>query len=156
MEDGELVEKEVTTTEVKYDTKKTNIDVELPELKTWDEIEEVGQNVSGIGYYETTFDWDSTKADGAYLDLGTIPQSVTVEVNGQKTAPVNVNDAVVDISEYLTDGENTLKVTVTSTLTNYLISTGRLEEGPVGRTVWCGRHWKVSWERFTWTRWKIR
>lgn len=134
MEDGELVEKEVTTTEVKYDTKKTNIDVELSELKTWDEIEEVGQSVSGIGYYKTTFNWDSTKADGAYLDLGTIPQSVTVEVNGQKTAPVNVNDAVVDISEYLTDGENTLKVTVTSTLTNYLLSVGRMEEGPVGFT----------------------
>ena len=59
---------------------------------------------------------------------------MTVEVNGQKTAPVNVNDAIVDISEYLADGENTLKVTVTSTLTNYLLSVGRMEEGPVGFT----------------------
>lgn len=134
MENGELTEEEVTTEEVKYETKKTNIGVELSELKTWDQIPEVGQGVSGIGYYETTFTWDSSAADGAYLDLGVIPQSVTVEVNGVKSDPINPTHAVVDISELLQDGENTLNVTVTTTLTNYLLSQEMITEGPVGFT----------------------
>ena len=141
-ENGELVEKEVTTTEVKYDTKKTEIDVELPELKTWDEIEEIGKDVSGIGYYETIFQWDSASEDGAYLNLGTIPQSVTVEVNGVKTDAVNVTGAVTDISSLLKDGENTLKITVTTTLTNCLLATGKIQEGEVGFTDYAVKYFK--------------
>ena len=131
-EDGTFAEKEVTTVEEKYLTAKTNISLHLDELKTWNNIPEVGKEVSGIGYYTTTFQWDASAASGAYLDLGWISQSATVEVNGQKADPVNSTDPVVDISGLLQDGENALKITVTAPLTNRLLAMGRLREGVSG------------------------
>ena len=122
-------EVELTTEEVRYTTNKDIITTKLDNLTTWDNIEAIGKNVSGIGYYTTTFDWDASAADGAYLDLGTFVQNAVVEVNGQKADPVDVVDAVIDISGLLKDGENTLKITMTSTLANRMLADGRLSEG---------------------------
>lgn len=131
-ETGELVPQNVTTKEVKYETKKDLIETKLTYLDTWDNIPEIGKDVSGIGYYSTTFKWDSKAANGAYLNLGKFPQSAVVRVNGKKADPVNVMNAVVDISKLLKDGKNTIDITVTSTLTNRLLAMGRANEGAVG------------------------
>ncbi|MBS2939798.1 hypothetical protein KDN32_18810 [Nocardioides sp. J2M5] len=86
---GNLVRTEsvdgVTTTNKKTSTVTTPIDVSLDTLKTWDQIPEVGRNVSGTGHYEATFDWDADAASGAYVDLGDgFVESMEVWVNGHK------------------------------------------------------------------------
>lgn len=77
---------DVTTENKLTETKKTEISgIKLDTLTTWDNIEEVGKEVSGTGVYTAEFEWDSTKADGAYIDFGdTLDQSMTVEINGEK------------------------------------------------------------------------
>ena len=120
-----------------FETLKTPIGpISLENLTTWNNIPAIGQSVSGIGVYETTFDWDASAADGAYLDLGVIVQTAVVEVNGRKTAPVNMNTPVVDISEFLVSGVNTLKITVTTSLTNRQIANGYLSQGIVTGSAW--------------------
>lgn len=117
----------ITTTEYKYDTNKDVISVKLDQLETWDNIGEIGRDVSGVGHYTTTFSWDKSKAAGAYLDLGVFPGAASVKVNGQEADPVNVNNAKLDISDLLSDGTNTLEVTIATTLSNRLLQMGRLE-----------------------------
>ncbi|SDE07821.1 Ig-like domain-containing protein [Nocardioides lianchengensis] len=75
----------LTTTNRKTSTVKTDIDVELSTLKTWDQIPQVGKAVSGTGHYEASFDWDADTASGAYLDFGpTLEESMEVWINGTK------------------------------------------------------------------------
>ncbi|MPV50908.1 LPXTG cell wall anchor domain-containing protein [Pseudactinotalea sp. HY160] len=86
---GDLVRTEtidgVTTINRKTSTEVTTIEVELPELTTWDEIPEVGQAVSGVGHYQATFDWEADSATGAYLDFGrSFEESMEVWINGTK------------------------------------------------------------------------
>jgi len=50
----------VTTTNRKTSTVKTPINVALPTLTTWNNIPEVGKNVSGTGFYRATFNWDAS------------------------------------------------------------------------------------------------
>lgn len=88
-EAGDLIRTEtidgVTTTNRKTSTDITQIDVQLDTLKTWDEIPEVGQAVSGTGRYEATFAWDGDAASGAYLDFGgSLEESMEVWINGMK------------------------------------------------------------------------
>ena len=77
---------DVTTENKLTETKKTEITgIQLETLTTWDNIGEVGKEVSGTGVYTAEFEWDSTKADGAYIDFGdSFDQSMTVEINGVK------------------------------------------------------------------------
>ena len=123
-----------TSVEFKYDTVKTNIDVQLDKLTTWDKISEVGLGVSGKGYYIAQFQWDGT-ADGAYLDFGSIVGGMEVTVNGQKTADLNMNIPVLDISDYLVIGTNTVELEYNSNLANELLETGILSERA---TDWAG------------------
>ena len=77
---------DVATENKLTETRKTEIPgIKLDTLTTWDNIPEVGKEVSGTGVYTAEFEWDSTKADGAYIDFGdTLDQSMTVEINGVK------------------------------------------------------------------------
>ena len=74
-------------------------------------------------------DRDASAADGAYLDLGAFLQNAVVEVNGQRAETVDVIDPVIDLAGLLKDGENTLRITMTSTLANRMLAMGRLSEG---------------------------
>lgn len=128
---GELLtrteEKEdYTTTEYTYDTSKETIDVEMEGLKTWNEIDEIGADVSGVGYYSTTFTLPEgfTADNGAYLDLGKLESSARVIVNGTDAGDVNLDRARIDVSELLKDGENTLEIRISTTLTNRVLSLG--------------------------------
>ncbi|MCL2165307.1 MAG: hypothetical protein FWH55_13200, partial [Oscillospiraceae bacterium] len=73
------------TVEYKTSTVKTGINVTLPTLDTWNNISGVGRDVSGLGHYEASFNWDAGAADGAYLDFGdTLVGAMKVWINGQK------------------------------------------------------------------------
>ncbi len=77
---------DVTTENKMTLTKEIEInDIHLDTLTTWDNIPEVGKEVSGTGIYTAEFEWDASAADGAYIDFGaTLDQSMTVEINGVK------------------------------------------------------------------------
>lgn len=79
------------------------------------------KHVSGIGTYRTTFvrpqNWgDST---GAYLSIpSTNGGEAQVFVNGQKAESLDLRRPMVDITDLLTDGVNTIEVKAATTLAN--------------------------------------
>lgn len=146
---------DVTTVNTKTVTDKTEISVQLDKLTTWDNIEEIGGNVSGLGHYEATFSWDATAASGAYLDFGDeFVSSMKVWINGKKvggdisqnatkakasiaegaegvdqyTGGINWIKPVADISDYLVDGENTIIIEYSSSMNNVALSQGIIQE----------------------------
>ena len=120
--------KGVSGVEKKVGTAKTAIEVQLDKLTTWDNIPEVGKEVSGRGEYKATFNWDASKADGAYIDFGKLYNGMSVKINGVDTVDVNMNAPVLDIGAYLVDGENTIEISYGSNLTNKLLSIGKIRE----------------------------
>ena len=139
-----------TTREQNIDTKKEWIKgVKVDKLTTWENIPEIGQNISGIGYYTATFNWDG-KADGAYLDFGNIHQCMTVTINGTLLPSVDIFNPVMDISAYLVEGENTVEMEYRSTWTNRLLADGIIKvtheyEGSF-RKLWGG--FDVNWRSY--------
>ena len=81
---------ELVTENKKTATKYVEITgIHLDTLTTWDNIPEVGKEVSGTGVYTADFEWDASRADGAYIDFGnTIDQSMTLEINGVKVGGI--------------------------------------------------------------------
>lgn len=145
----------VETVNSKMETKKENIEVSLDKLTTWDNISEIGSEVSGLGHYEATFNWDSSAASGAWLDLGSnLVSSVKIWINGQKVGgdvsenPTKVKTAiasecegteqytggiswkkpVADIGSYLVDGENAIVMEYSSSMTNAALTLGIARE----------------------------
>lgn len=120
-----------TTTEYTYETSKDTIDVDLDGLKTWNNIEEIGLDVSGVGYYSTTFTLPEgfTAENGAYLDLGNLESSAKVTINGKEAGDVNLDRPRVDVSDLLVDGENTIEIRISTTLTNRALAEGIQKPG---------------------------
>ena len=117
----------VTTNEYAYKTDKNKVNVKLEKLTSWDNIEAVGKNVSGKGFYRAAFTWDGT-SDGAYLDFGRVTESMRIKINGIETDPVNMNLSRVDISELLKIGENIIEIEYSSNLNNLQIFRGKVKE----------------------------
>ncbi len=116
-----------TTTEVSYTTEKVSIDVGETELIPWKDIPQVGDKVSGIGYYTTTFDlpedW-SNQTNGLIFNAESFSGgTATLFVNGQPV-PMNMDSRSTDISEYVIPGSNQLEVRVSSSLRNRMIVQG--------------------------------
>ncbi len=121
------------TNEVYYETKKTRIKVGKTELKPWKDIPTVGGEVSGVGYYTTTFRLPDawSENNGAYLKIGsTNGNSAAIYVNGKKASGVDFDRLEVDISNLLVPGENTIMVEVSSTLNNRLKARGYYDKIP--------------------------
>ncbi len=118
----------VTTTEYAYRTEKREIHTSLPTLTTWDNVPCIGKTVCGKGVYTAKFHWDGTH-DGAYLDFGETVQSFRVRINGIDCDPVNRNVPLLDITEQLRTGENTVDIFYSSNLNNVQISRDMIKEG---------------------------
>lgn len=119
---------------------KSNSTWELSSLKPWNEISDSLFNVSGRGFYNTTFSWPLTGDDceGAVLDLSAIINTARVWVNGHQLPPLDPTHAIADISEQVKDGDNEVLVVVATTLGNAvrphwgeLRSSGTLALGPL-------------------------
>ena len=117
----------IESTEVTYETRHETIDAgTLDTLVPWKEIENIGDTVSGVGTYTTSFqlpsNWD--ESCGAVFraedfNLGT----AALFVNGQQV-PINMDSRTADISEFVTAGENEIQVRVTSSLRNIMREIG--------------------------------
>ncbi|KAL2823799.1 hypothetical protein BDW59DRAFT_180464 [Aspergillus cavernicola] len=96
---------------------------------SWSEIPQLA-NTSGVGYYTTILPWPPLQGNtdrsgpaqtlGAYLSFSRVVDTLTVSVNGHQVPPLDITNAVVDISPYLRSGQNRVEVTVPTTLWNYL------------------------------------
>ena len=89
-------------------------------LAGWSEINPDWKNVSGIGRYTATFTLDKgwEQGYGATIALGEVEDTYTVEVNGTQLPFTNQINTTLDIGPYVHQGENTIVVTVASTLYN--------------------------------------
>lgn len=130
-------------------TIKKNSTHRLTHLTSWQNI--IGlQNVSGVGYYSTSFIWPPSSAPqhtspsrgwfswpwktshtrpsttyqhdrmGAIIDFGPIVHTLRVRINGQTIPPLDLAWARADIAGYLRRGENVVEAIVTTTLHNVL------------------------------------
>ncbi|MCL2164568.1 MAG: family 78 glycoside hydrolase catalytic domain [Oscillospiraceae bacterium] len=116
-----------TTKEVYYETKKANIDVGPTALIPWMDIPDVGETVSGLGFYTTSFtlpsDWSVN--NGAYLDIESTSGNLgAVYVNGEKARALDFLVRKLDISDLLQPGKNDIRVEVSSQLGNVVKSRG--------------------------------
>lgn len=121
----------IVTKEVYYETKKEIISVGETKLKPWKDIEAVGPEVSGIGYYTTEFvlpaEWNNS--NGAILKISDVHKhTAAVYVNGKKAKALDIDALEVDITDLLKDGTNTVEIEVTSSLNNRLIARGYYEK----------------------------
>ncbi|KAF2183515.1 hypothetical protein K469DRAFT_728036 [Zopfia rhizophila CBS 207.26] len=104
---------------------KRNTTHNLPNLISWDQMPDL-MNVSGVGYYTTTFAWPhsgtrkNASASGAYLSVGRVVHAVHVHINGQIIPPLDFLNAVADISPYLKTGANEIVIITPTTMWNYL------------------------------------
>ena len=132
-----------TSVEHTYDNLITPIQVKLDKLTTWDNIPEVGKNVSGQGFYKATFQWDG-QANGAYIDFGRLSSTMEIRINGVKTTDLNMNMPVIDVSDYLVTGENTIELTYSSNVTNVKLARGDIK----ARQLWGGADYKVDYRSY--------
>lgn len=122
-----------TTTEYTYATNKNMIEAgTLNSLQPWKDLESVGDKVSGVGTYTTTFTLDNLDDSmKLYFNAESFcGGTARVLVNGQNVY-VNMNSGTADISDAVVEGENTIEVRVTTTLTNALIESGWFGEAEV-------------------------
>jgi hypothetical protein len=105
------------------DARKENITVPIvgPSLKSWKDLGL--PEVSGIGFYKTTFDWNPSlhySTWGAYLILPPVSDGIVGALNGKRLPELDITNPTVDIRSYLKPGANVLEVKVSSTLKNTL------------------------------------
>ena len=100
----------------------TVLETTLDSLKSWSEIEEIGPEVSGIGYYTTSFAVDGD-CDGAYLNVGDVFDLARVYVNGQEVI-LNQNKKTADLEGVLIEGENTITIVTSSDYMNQYAAHG--------------------------------
>lgn len=139
---------------------KHNTTHHLPQLVSWLDIPGL-QNISGRGYYSTTFVWPSnitstsssdngagrsdtpTRPTGAFIDFGTIYHTLRASLNGRALPPLDVTAARVDIQDYLVEGVNTVDAVVATPLGNVLRPIWALlessGEGPASADAGAGR-----------------
>ncbi|KAJ7288120.1 hypothetical protein C8J57DRAFT_1494444 [Mycena rebaudengoi] len=88
-------------------------------LVPWNQLE--GQaNTSGVGTYNTTFEWNHAQNGtvGVKLDFGTVFHTIKAFVNDVQIPTADPASPVVDISQFVSTGTNTLRVVAASTLLN--------------------------------------
>lgn len=105
-------------------TVKENSTYHLDTLQPWSAIPGFNlSNVSGRGYYSTSFDWppEGSEASGAIIDFGTIVHTISVKLNDIQLPALDLSGAEQEVSAYLQNGTNSLEVVVTTPYGNGLI-----------------------------------
>ncbi len=98
-----------------------------------------GEDISGVGIYETSIEWDCSKGLLAELDLSAVCDLYKLCVNDRYVPGANPVNPVQDITPFLREGENQIRVEVASNFfhaeycRNYL-STNWIERKPY--TAW--------------------
>lgn len=110
--------------------------LEVPErtLLPWDEMVEVGPDVSGVGEYRTEFELTADTfdtADRLLLDLGSTAGALgSATLNGNAPRGFDTSHPVVDVTDAVKPGLNSLVVRVSSSLNNRLRARGYYDDLP--------------------------
>ena len=88
----------------------------------WSQIDGL-ESYSGGAWYRRTVRMDASQASGsAVLDLGNVVASAEVHVNGQLAGIRVAPPWKVDISPYLTQGDNRIEILIYNTLANHYLT----------------------------------
>ncbi|MHC5560886.1 glycosyl hydrolase [Kocuria sp. U4B] len=121
------------TREIRPHTAVTPIQVTESQLLPWTELDHVGPHVSGIAQYTTSVTMGGAPDAGTryLLDLGSTNGGLgSVSVNGADPRGFDTSRPVVDVTDFLTAGENEVVVRVSSSLNNRLIARGYYDRLP--------------------------
>lgn len=121
------------TREVRPTTAVTRIEAATGPLRPWKDIPEVGSEVSGVGEYTTTLHLDHEPQQGYryVLDLGSTAGGLgSLRVNDCDVKGFDTSYPVVDVTEDLLAGDNTVTIRVASSLNNRLLARGYYERVP--------------------------
>ena len=105
--------------------------VNIDGLKPWCELtlSDEAKSFSGTVKYTKTFTLDASAAgQEMILDLGDVSTIADVTVNGRHVGTVWCQPYVLNIGDYICEGENTLEIDVTSTWYNRLVYDASLPE----------------------------
>ncbi len=141
--------------------------VTLPRLVSWSEHPDPGvRYYSGTGTYRTSFRVEPEWLDAGkrlLLDLGRVEVVARVKVNGHRLGTLWWKPFVVDVTEAVRPGENTLEVSVANLWVNRLIGDEHLPEdsdrNPNG-TLKQWPRWLLEGKpsptgRYTFTTWRL-
>ncbi|MGW0704443.1 glycosyl hydrolase [Streptomyces sp. NPDC002643] len=121
------------TREIRPLTKVTSLAVGQAPLRPWRDLPGVGPEVSGVAEYRSTFSAPLPSVAGTryLLDLGSTDGGLgSVVVNDGSPRGYDTSRPLVDITEDMLDGENTVVIRVSSSLNNRLIARGYYDDIP--------------------------
>lgn len=101
-------------------------------LAPWKDLPGIGHEVSGVGEYRSGFQLDEVEPGRRYLvDLGSTAGGLgSVRINGSLARGFDTSSPVVDITDAVQNGRNTIVVRVSSSLNNRLLARGYYDELP--------------------------
>lgn len=103
----------------------------LSELKPWKDlpITDEGKCFSGTATYKTNFTINNLSNKVNYnLNLGRVEVIAKVKINGENVGTCWTVPYLLDVSEFIIEGENTLEIEITSTWFNRLVYDAELPE----------------------------
>jgi alpha-L-rhamnosidase len=121
------------TREVRPTTAVTRIDAGTGPLHPWKDLPDVGPEVSGVAEYTATLHLEQDPDEGHryVLDLGSTAGGLgALRVNDAATKGFDTSRPVVDVTEDLHAGDNTVTVRVASSLNNRMLARGYHERVP--------------------------
>jgi hypothetical protein len=121
------------TREIRPRTAVTRLESPSRSLRPWKDLPGVGPEVSGVGEYTATvhLDHDVPAGDRYVLDLGSTAGGLgSVRVNGAEAKGFDTSSPIVDVTENLRPGDNTVTIRVASSLNNRLLARGYYERVP--------------------------
>ena len=121
------------TREVRPLTKVTRIDAGTRALRSWKNLPEVGAEVSGVAEYRTVLHLDQEPhiASRLLLDLGSTAGGLgSVQVDKGSVRGFDTSRPVVDVTDDLRPGDNTVTIRVSSSLNNRLLARGYYDTVP--------------------------
>ncbi len=121
------------TREVRPMTTVTRLDAGSGTLRPWKDLPGVGPDVSGVGEYVSALELDHEPVEGCryLIDLGSTAGGLgSLRVGDHEPRGFDTSAPVVDVTEDLRSGANTVTVRVASSLNNRLLARGYYEEVP--------------------------
>ena len=121
------------TREVRPLTAVTRIDAGAGPLRPWKDIPEVGPEVSGVGEYTAIVRLDHEPQNGAryVVELGSTTGGLgSLRINDGQATGFDTSRPVVDVTEDLREGDNTVTIRVSSSLNNRLLARGYYDHVP--------------------------
>jgi hypothetical protein len=130
-------------------------DKKMKTLQPWTEFtdDSTTQSFSGIAVYSTTFNLPAKNAAGYLLQLGKMYESAKVFINDMEVGILWSIPFEAEISKYLKEGTNTIKIEVANLMAN------RIRNMDINKQEWRKFHEinfvNINYKRFDATNWKV-